>query len=125
MKKLMLRDKRILLTGSRGFLGEHLFKALSKLGSVVVRGDRIGLVPEGTDYIIDTAAYGNMYSQEDIDRTYSANFYRVLHLLNNAEKKKVQGVLLTSTSSVDLKVQTYYSASKMATQYLGLAIARS
>ena len=119
----MLKNKKILLTGSNGFLGEHLFKELSRLGSVVTSGDRLGLVPDNTEYIIDLAAYGNIYAQQDAGKTYTANFYRVLHLLTNAEKKRVKGIILTSTSSVDLKVQTFYSASKMAAQYLGLAYA--
>jgi nucleoside-diphosphate-sugar epimerase len=119
-----MSEKKIVLYGSHGFLGEHLYKELSKQGWEVLRGDRLGLVPEETDYIIDVAAYGNMYSHQDIERIYTVNFSRTTLLLKNAQKQQVKGVILTSTSSVDLKVQTFYSASKMAAQYYGIAVAQ-
>ena len=108
---------KALVTGSHGFLGSHLVSRLEQMGWEVLKGDREGTVPK-VDYVFDCAAYGNLYTHEDIDRILEANYYRVKRLLDNCKKVKPKSIVLTSSSSVSLPVQTVYSASKVLMEEL-------
>ena len=86
---------KALVTGSHGFIGNHLVLKLALLGWEVFRGDRFGTVPKGVDYIFDNAASGNLYGQIDLNTIITANIVRVSKLLDNAKKRKVKKVILT------------------------------
>ena len=110
--------------GSNGFLGSHLVSRLEALGHMVLRGSREGNIPAPVDYIIDCAAYGNFYNQTNIDEMIVVNYDRVKDLLKNAEKLQVKGIILTSTSSVTLPIQSPYSATKTLMEFVGLEYAK-
>jgi nucleoside-diphosphate-sugar epimerase len=84
----------------------------------VVQGNRNGIVPKGIDIVIDNGAYGNLYSQDDISAMLTANYYRVVTMLDTAQANNVQRVILTSSSSVTLPTQTAYSATKVLMEHL-------
>lgn len=98
-------------------MGSHLVSRLEASGHTVLRGDREGNISEPVDIIIDTASYGNLWGQNDVKEIYKANVERVKKLLNNSSKYKK--VILTSTSSVNLPVQTPYSESKKRMEEIG------
>jgi len=100
-------------------LGSHLYNKLEQLGHTVLRGDRLGNISEQVDYIIDCAAYGNFYDQNDLNEIVNVNYIRVLKLLKNVTTN-VKGIILTSTSSVTLPMQSPYSASKTLMEFAGL-----
>lgn len=113
--------ERSLITGSRGFLGEHLLARLAQQGQEVLRGDREGNCPKGVDHIFDLASYGNLFHQKDIEAIYTANFFRLKNLLQNAED--YQAFIVISTSSVKLPHLTFYAAAKLAGESLARAMA--
>ena len=98
------------ITGSHGHIGGSLLKKLTFTGANVVALDRSGNIPGNIQTVFDTAAYGNKYDQTDEDEIFKANVDRVIRLLKNSEDKK--SIILTSSSSVLLPVQTRYSKSK-------------
>ena len=100
----------VAVSGSRGFLGEHLIQRLSS--EKVIRLDRSGEVPY-CNTVIDLAGYGNLYGQNDISEIYKANLTRVIKSVENAGGAKY---IYVSTSSVKLPFQTPYSLSKKASE---------
>ena len=100
------------ITGSHGFLGEHL---VSKLGGAY-RMDRVPQNPKGIDIYADLASFGNMSNQTVYSEIYRANTMRVINQLERIEDTDYKAYLYVSTSSVTLPHQTYYSASKKATE---------
>jgi nucleoside-diphosphate-sugar epimerase len=80
----------------------------------VIGIDRSGFVPPNLDKLVDFAAWGNLYNQTDAIRIYQANVIRLIDVLNNS--KGVKSIIVTSTSSVNLPVQTLYSASKKSAE---------
>lgn len=102
------------ITGSHGFIGKHLCKYLDQLGVQYKTLDRSGNIPKGVTEIFDLAAYGNLAGHEaDPEITYEANVQRLAKML--PQMKDIQ-LIYVSTSSVNLPVQTYYSASKKAAE---------
>ena len=106
----MIKNKEIIesqgITGSHGFIGGHLFNRCPS----PVRLKRDGKVPKKVTRVFDLSGYGNKFDQTDAEEMYVANVDRVLTLLKNSIGKK--SVVLTSTSSVLLPIQTSYSRSK-------------
>ena len=109
---------KIALSGSSGFIGKHLSEHLERLGYKVLKLDRSGKVPK-CDFVVDLASYGNFHFQTDIREMYIANLARVLEIIENS--KYVKGIILTSSSSVQLPVTTFYGASKLAMESMAKA----
>lgn len=97
------------VSGSSGHIGSHLFNKYTSFGTPVIRLDREGNVPQEVTKVFNLAAYGNKYTQIDKYEIYKANVDMVKKLLENSKGKTV---VLTSTSSVLLPIQTDYSKSK-------------
>jgi UDP-glucose 4-epimerase len=100
------------ISGSHGWLASHL---CNRLGQYEVLG-RDGKIPFDTEIIFDFAAYGNLAGQLSKPTiTYKANTQRVSNIIEEiiGTPKKL---IYISTSSVSLPIQTYYSASKKATE---------
>ena len=110
----MSKDKTIIespfigISGSRGFIGSHLFNRFAS--SDVERLDRSGSVPNYITDVFDLAAYGNSFTDTDEQMIYDVNVTRVVKLLKSCIDKNL---IVTSTSSVLLPVQTDYSKSKL------------
>ncbi len=107
---------KIAISGSHGFIGEHLFKTLFSLGHSVFRLDREGNLPTQVDWIFDLAAYGNFHYQTEPEKIYQANVTRLVKLLQKT--KDIKGMICISSASVVLPRTTFYAASKLAVESL-------
>ena len=104
---------RSAISGSHGFVGEHLCNRLDQFSVEYIRLDRSGNIPNDIGMIYDLAGYGNIAGQTEALKIYNANLMRVI---NTTETMGDAKLLYVSTSSVLLPVQTHYSASKKATE---------
>ena len=105
------------VSGSSGFIGTHLCNLLGRYEKL----DRKGNLPDKVDVIFDLAAYGNLAGHKGSAKMiYNANTQRVAKILTELIKRKEKGedikYIYMSTSSVSLPYQTFYSASKKATE---------
>lgn len=123
LKKLTLERRprverqRYLISGTHGFIGSKATELLVQQGHQVARLDRDGKLYAG-NVVLDFAAFGNSFNQKDVQETYRANVLRVITMLEEAKDGDYEAIILTSTSSVKLDVQTPYSASKRAMEEL-------
>ena len=106
------------VTGSHGFIGEHLVRKLERSGHTVIRLERTAIPPKQFDYFFHLAAYGNHRSQQDIEEMKRANIDRTWELLRDSMDVPYVAFVNLSTSSVTLPVQTMYSATKHAGEHL-------
>lgn len=107
------------VTGANGFIGSHLCHYLNQRGDFVVKHDRFNGGFDnmiGADAIIHLHSYGNHYSQNDNALIVRENILFFIDLVNKAVEKGVKAIYNVSSSSVHLKNQTVYSASKMASE---------
>jgi nucleoside-diphosphate-sugar epimerase len=96
------------LTGRSGFISGHVIAYLKEQGHTIV-----DTMPEA-DVIVHLAAYGNHSHQNNIRDTVQANITDLYDLIKTARQiGRFQKFYNISTSSVTLKKQTPYSASKM------------
>ncbi len=113
-----------LVTGSNGFVGTNLRKA------VEARGDEFIGVPRSIyqdgqqlqrfihsvqpDYIVHLATFGNLYYQreEPISKVFDANIAGLYNLLEGSKDIPYQALINISSSSVNQPNQTYYSLTK-------------
>ena len=93
------------VTGSNGFIGNHLCSVLLNF----IRGSRT-TVNGGAKHIVDLASYGNLVSQTDIEEIYKVNLYRVKMLLEFS--KGYDSLILTSTSAIQQPKPNSYTTSK-------------
>ena len=114
----------IALSGMNGFLGKHLSKALSQMGQQVQSIPR-ELLYQPTELIkffnqhkpeiiYHLAAYGNMSNQTEESKIVYANIEATFNMLWASENIDYKKFVYISTSSVNLPVQTMYSATKKA-----------
>ena len=89
----------------------------------IIPVSRTGFVPR-CDVVVDCAAYGNRYDQKDEGEIYTANVMRLASMLRCVNKYQYRAFIVTSTSSVLLPHQTFYSASKKAAEEMALIWAR-
>ncbi len=115
---------KILLTGATGFIGSHIYKGLHKKHSILKTShtdlyfsDTLKNHVKGNDYIIHTATWGNIYTHDKDDKTYSANIGVTQGIIEEAIRQNT-GILYFSTSSVNLPVQTMYSTCKRCCEML-------
>lgn len=118
---------KVLITGSRGFIGQHLVRALVERGDTVMNLHHECLLDYAAlsadlefnpDYILHLAAYGNMANQDEIDEIFDANLQGIYTLLRATPDIPYKAFVNVSTSSVLLPHQTMYSATKMGAEYL-------
>ena len=119
-----MSQERALISGSHGFIGEHLVARLEAQQFEVIRGDREGNCPQLVDYIFDLAGYGNMPQHSDIEEIYKANVDRLMNLLKNTSEYPYKRFVVTSTNAVILKTLTHYSTSKLWAEFMGATFAR-
>lgn len=125
---------KFVLTGGNGFIGQHLAEVLEKQGHAVnlLNRDMLSSIHDMTDelkkiapdYIIHLAAYGNHFNQRDEAETLNANIIKLFKLLKASESIDYKGFINFSTSSVQLDVQTMYSATKAAGEHICKAYAQ-
>jgi nucleoside-diphosphate-sugar epimerase len=123
MKKL---EKRVLVSGAHGFIGTHLTTTLKALGHSVVNIPRDHLSdPElllaflqafQPDWIFHLAAYGNMSHQTDEQEIFLANTLGTWSLLSASRDIPYEAFINVSSSSVLLPHETFYSATKAASE---------
>lgn len=112
------------LTGSSGFLGQHLVK---KLGQVTaIPHDKISTVKlEPFDNFFCLSTFGNLADQDDgregSAKIVKANVIDLCHILDEAVRHKFKSFVFMSTSSVKLQIQTTYSRTKKAAEEILLA----
>ncbi len=119
---------KFLLTGSKGFIGSNLRQYLDKHNHDHVAITKEELLDSNVlanlfktfepDYIIHMAAYGNHSSQTDEKATLSANILKLYNLLDASKDVPYKAFINFSTSSCQLPVQTMYSATKAAGEFL-------
>jgi len=106
------------ITGASGFVGEYLCERLKKHKVIKLRHNKVWHIPKKIDYIIHLASYGNHYNQTDELETVKANYIDLQILLDETKNISYKAFINFSTSSVMLPYQTFYSATKMAGEYL-------
>jgi nucleoside-diphosphate-sugar epimerase len=113
--------KRYTLRGASGFLGSK-FKELLELSEHKISNLNRDwkTIPKTADFVVNFSAYGNNYEQKNLEETYKVNLMDSIRIL----KESRCPVVLISTSSVLLPVQTPYSASKKAMEEMALIYAR-
>lgn len=115
-----------IISGSRGFLGSRLALHL------INKGEQVRSIPrdllynyydlkkylesEKPDVIVHLAAWGNHSTQTDLDKIVASNIGCTTTLLQASKNVNFKAFINTSTSSVYLPRQTFYSASKQATE---------
>lgn len=119
---------RVLVTGSRGFIGSRLVKELTILGDDVVRLYHEDFDPTSTalqkkisghfDNIYHLGAYGNMSNQKGDIKMFNANVSHTMRLLEMTKDIDYASFVFVSTSSVNLPRQTMYSSTKLAAEKL-------
>lgn len=117
---------KYLITGSHGFIGSAVIRHFLSKGEVrsIPRDmlyDRWDLQryieAYQPNFILHFAAYGNHSTQIELGEIVEANIHCTLNLLEASKNVSYIGFINTSSSSVTLPKQTFYSASKMATEY--------
>lgn len=121
-------QKRYLISGSHGFIGQAIMSRLIADGHVVMELPRELLSKPSElaellsihkpDHIIHAAAYGNHYHQRDFLQTIESNIVYTANLLEASQCLQYKSFINFSTSSVYLPIQTYYSATKKATEHI-------
>ena len=106
---------KIALSGAHGFLGSHLHTRLINLGHkvITVHHNEIDKF-EGADVIFNLMSFGNMANQTGDDEIFNANIIKLYQMLN----KKYDSFINFSTSAIQLKNKTLYSATKAAGEKL-------
>lgn len=125
---------KYLLSGSNGFIGRRLGAVLLDLGYQVRSIPRDLLYEEWNltsyleseqpDVMVHLAAYGNHSDQKSLVEAVDANIMNTVRLLEASKNIPYTAFINISTSSVHLPVQTYYSATKKATEHICEVFAR-
>lgn len=127
-----MKNKRILITGSHGFIGQTLMKRLlpGNTLQVVFRSDwyeagfKEKLVEFNPDIIIHAGAYGNHSSQTDELETFEANIVKTFMLLRDTIDIPYEAFINISTSRHILDCDSLYGATKMCGEYLARSFAK-
>lgn len=119
---------KTLISGASGFIASHLSKQLLDLGHQVIPITQAQLYEplalqelfrrEKPDYIFNLASYGNMANQKDIPMIVFANIIGTFNMLSASNDINYKRFIQFSTSSVNLPIETYYSAAKKGAEAL-------
>jgi nucleoside-diphosphate-sugar epimerase len=114
--------KKVILTGSSGFLGSRLVKELQNEEIVAIPHKKIlSTKLEPFDYFYFLSTYGNMAFHTDSEKILQANIGDLIYIINQAVKQKFKSFVFMSTSSVKLSTQSMYSRTKRAAEEILLA----
>lgn len=118
------------ISGSHGFLGSHLVKALQDSGPVVPITQELLYQPnelkkffdrEQPDMIFHLAAYGNHANQTDEAMTVFSNVIGTYNMLQASNHLKYTVFVNFSSSAVFFPNETFYTASKKGAQAIAEA----
>ena len=119
---------KVAISGSHGFVGSRLKEVLEGQGIEVLPITReMFYAPvmlsdyfktNNPDWIINLAAYGNMINQDSIPDMINANILGAVSIISAALNVPFKAFVNVSTSSVLLNYETFYSATKGATERL-------
>jgi len=132
-----MKNKKILVTGSSGFIGSHIADALEKNGFQVILFDAIPSkyktknqeeyigdilkvddiieVMQGCDAVYHFAAQADIGASSDMpSRTITANIIGTQNVLEAARKHKVDRFMFASTIYVYSELGSFYRVSKQA-----------
>jgi UDP-glucose 4-epimerase len=118
--------KRILVTGSKGYIGENLVKFLESTGYEVIgidskKGQRAENFPmyDNIDGIIHLAAIpGIAACEEKPAEAIASNLESTIHMFNMAEKNKIPCVFTSSQAAKEPK-SSIYAFTKYASEIIG------
>jgi len=112
------------VTGSSGFLGSHLLKALEGREVTTIPHAKIKTIKlKPFDNFFFLSAYGNMYSHKDDKKIIQANVSDLIKIVLQVDGKPFNSFVYISTSSVKLPKQTMYSRTKKASEEILLSFA--
>lgn len=111
------------VSGASGFLGQHLLPKLSGTTISIPHNSIQSAKLRDFYYFYFMSAYGNLSWQKDAHMTLKANVNDVVHILNEIDSLDFDPDLFIflSSSSVNLKVQTCYSRTKLAAEHIILS----
>lgn len=120
--------KKVLISGSNGFIGTHLKNRLISEDYDVFCINRellykpvdlkYYLLDTKPDYIFHLAAYGNHYFQFDELSTIKANIECTTNLIESSKYLTYKGLFNFSTTHHNLESSSFYGATKSAGEYL-------
>ena len=114
----------IYVTGSNGFIGSHLVKALGKKSVTPIPHAKIKTIKlKSFDRFYFLSAYGNMYSHTNDKKIVQANVSDLIKMILQADGNPFNSFVYMSTSSVKLPKQTMYSRTKKASEEILLSFA--
>jgi len=107
------------ISGKNGFIGSHLVKHLDDVTSIP--HEKITKTKlKSYDFFYYLSSYGNLSDQTETDKIVQANLTDLIYVLNQSSPT-FKCFVYFSTSSVKLRVQTFYSRTKRAAEELLLA----
>jgi nucleoside-diphosphate-sugar epimerase len=122
---------KTLISGATGFIGSHLSSQLSDLGHLVIPISQAQLYEpielqklfdkHQPDYIFHLASYGNHSNQTDVPMTVFSNIIGTFNMLSASNNINYKKFVQISTSSVNLPIETFYSASKAGAERIANA----
>lgn len=115
--------KETYITGSGGFVGRKLTKRLKDNITKIPHKEIDSITLKPFDNFFFLSSYGNLFSQDNAEKTIKANLFDPINMLQSASKFNFKSFVFVSTSSVKLKYQTMYSRTKKATEEIMLAYA--
>lgn len=121
-----MNEHKAVISGNSGFIAQNLLMDLKSQGITVIPIPRELLFSpidlqkffqeHQPDYIYHLAAYGNHSNQDDISMTLLANIVGTMNMLQASLDVPYKSFINVSSSSVGLSYETFYSASKAATE---------
>jgi len=110
------------ITGSSGFLGTHLVKALKgKKVITILHKDIVSFDYQPFENFYYLSTYGNLIHHDDDDKIFQANIIDLIKVLQQVIHYDFKSFVFISTSSVKLRRQTMYSRLKKAAEEILLA----
>lgn len=113
-----MKEKRILITGSKGFIGSHLMRLVDGVGYDLKSGqdvrdkEQLESYIKGADYVVHLAAQTSIaHAWNDPTDYYSHNILGTSNVIELALKHKVK-IIYASSASVYQPFENPYSLSK-------------
>lgn len=112
----------IYITGSSGFVGSHLVKALQGREVITIPHQEIkSFKYQKFEEFYFLSSYGNLISQTEDKKIIQANIIDLIKVLEKIIQYDFNSFVFISTSSVKLKIQTMYSRTKKAAEEILLS----